>query len=113
MITHAQCEIIHGLFVGNIFDPSGAFTALLFPVLQQLQPAPWRLPTSADVRGACALRSLVAWAIRDAAGTVENAGADSNARGAKLPQPGHGCGSRYSDSGRAAAKPPQSAQAYS
>jgi len=41
-------------------EPSGAFTALLLPVLQQPQPGPCRRPPSAGVRGAWALRSLLA-----------------------------------------------------
>jgi len=113
LLSAVQCEIIHGLFVGNALEPSAALTALLLPVLQQLQPAPCRCPTSADVRGWCALRSLVACATRADAGMVDSAGAVSNARGAIEPQPGHACGSRNFDIGLVAVKPPHWLQAYS
>jgi len=65
------------------------------------------------MRGMCALRSLVACAVRVAAAMVDNAGALSNARRAIEPQPGHGCGSLYLDSGLVALKPPHSPQVYS
>ena len=63
-----QCDIIQGRLVGKLLLPS-----LLRRVRrddlpeQQEQPAPWPLPRLADVAGACALRSLVAWASRRSA----------------------------------------------
>ena len=66
-----------------------------------------------DRRGAFALRSLVACALRRVADMEAIRGPVSNARGAEAPQPGQGCGCAYSSIGRDASKAPQAPHRYS
>jgi hypothetical protein len=107
-----QWDIIHGLFVGKLFDPSGRCNVLLDrfdPPLQQPQPGPWVL-----VRlGLSAARSLVSWAWRVALLTVDNRGTVIITRGAEVPQTGQSQGSAKWAIGRSSSKMPQSPQWYS
>jgi hypothetical protein len=69
--------------------------------------------SDASVRGAWALRSLVAWASRVAAGIVEQWGAVRITRGALESHAGQSEGKSHSAIGRMAVKGPHSLQRYS
>jgi hypothetical protein len=100
--------------MGKVFDPP-------FPrptsrderPEQQAQPALWEAFRDDSVRGACALRSLVAWASRDFADKVERCGAVKITRGAAAPHFEHSDGSSHSAIGRIRVNGPQSLQQYS
>jgi hypothetical protein len=83
---------------------------------QQLQPAPWLLADAFmddSVRGACALRSFVAWASRACDDMVEQCGAVRITRGARAPHSGQSEGSSHSAIGRICVNGPQAPQRYS
>ncbi len=61
----------------------------------------------------CALRSLVAWALRLSEGMQKNAGAVRITRGASSAHCGQSCGSSHSAIGRMSVNGPQSSQRYS
>jgi hypothetical protein len=87
--ARGQCEIIHGRLSGKPFAPVRfCARALVGLALQQLQPDPWAVLDSASVRGACALRSLMALAWRCAEESVESRGAVMIARGDERAQSG-------------------------
>ncbi len=110
--SRAQCDIIQGLLLGKLFDPSGRYNVLLDrlePPLQQPQPGPWVL-----VRlGLSAARSLVSWARRVVLDTADRAGTLSMTRGAEMPQTGQSQGSEKRLIGIISSKTPQSSQRYS
>jgi hypothetical protein len=81
--------------------------------VQQLQPAPCELRDEERVRGASALRSLIAWAIRFCGEMAEQRGAVNRTRGALASQFGQTDGSSYSDIARIRVNGPHSLQRYS
>jgi hypothetical protein len=80
---------------------------------QQAHPAPCDALRDAKVRGSPALLSLVAWASRVEAETVEQCGAVRITRGARVPHAGQSEGQSHSAIGRMAVKGPHSSQRYS
>lgn len=111
---NSQCEIIQGRLAGKLFEPSLPRLVIRddFPE-QQAHPAPWEVLDEASARGACALRSLVAWASRLAVGIVEKYGAVRITRGELAPHAGQSEGLSHSAIGRIVVKGPQSLQRYS
>jgi hypothetical protein len=104
-----QCEIIQGRELGKLLAP--VLLRLTFRVEfgeQQLQPAPCFLPSFDNCCGACALRSLVAYASRRSAGIIARKGAVKNARAASRPHCGHSRGKSHSAIGRKSVNAPQS-----
>jgi hypothetical protein len=80
---------------------------------QHEQPAPCEPFIDDSVRGESALRSLVAWAIRVCADTVEQCGAVRITRGALASHFGQSDGNSYFDIDRIRVNGPQSLQRYS
>jgi hypothetical protein len=78
--------------LGNDLLPSGSFTVVEDLAFEEQHEHPDLCRIEALVFGSLALRSLIAWAVRCAAGVPANAAAVTTTRGASLPQSGHGCG---------------------
>ena len=109
-----QWLIIHGLAVGKLFAPLLVFlTSRDGLVEQQEQPGACEALYSASVFGACALRSLTAWALRVSAGMQAKCGAVRMTRGDDIVQLGQSCGRSHSAIGRMSVKGPQASQRYS
>jgi hypothetical protein len=109
-----QWEIIQGRLVGKLLvPPLPRLRSREERPKQHEQPAPWVSRIEDSVRGEAALRSLVAWAIRVCADTVEQCGAVRITRGALASHFGQSDGSSYSDIDRIRVNGPQSLQRYS
>jgi hypothetical protein len=104
-----QWPTIHGRWLLPADFSAGPVTDSALSLLGRQQP---QFPACAR-RGALALRSLVAWAVRAAPSIIAIAGTEKIARGARAPQPGQGCGWSYSAIGRLSSNGPQAAQSYS
>jgi len=109
--TVDQWLIIHGRRPKNPRADVDDFGGVLDRGAQHPQ---WGLcPRSADNRGACALRSLVAMAVRRVESIVARRGAATGTRDAAWPQFGHGSAASNSAIGRNASNGPHRAQSYS
>jgi hypothetical protein len=109
-----QCEIIQGRLVGKLFvPPLPRFTIRDVDGEQHEQPARWLPFIDDSVRGAFALRSLVAWASRNSAEVFTQRGAVRITRGALRPHSGQSDGCSYSDIARIMVKAPQRLHMYS
>jgi hypothetical protein len=71
--------------------PSGSLSVERFAPDEQHEP-PALCFSDAEAFGSCALRSLMACALRCSAGIPSKAAPVMTKRGASLPQSGHGCG---------------------
>jgi hypothetical protein len=110
----SQWLIIHGRAVGKLFAPLlVCFTSREGLVEQHPQPGPCDALYSPTVLGALELRSLVAWALRVAAGMQEKFGAVKITRGDFFAHCGQSCGASHSAIGRMSVKGPQRLQRYS
>ncbi len=114
MAPDDQWLIIQGRAVGKLLAPLFVFFISRDGLVeQQEQLGACEALYSASVFGACALRSLTAWALRVSAGMQAKCGAVRITRGDEIAQLGQCCGRSHSAIGRMSVKGPQASQRYS
>jgi hypothetical protein len=101
----AQWEIIQGLFLGKLFEPS-ALTSVpvdfFDPPEQHPHPGPWL----ESFFGLSADRAFTSWALIALRSEAPTRGGVSSTRGLSLPQSGHAQGDANSAIGRSASNGP-------